>query len=294
MTGARRAEQVALHSLSRLLLAVDRSHEPARAVAERFGAAWSTQWKLAVEDDSIDVVIVSLPQPLRCEVASAALRAGKHVLVEVPVGGPADCDAFVRAARSATGVAKAGFTLRYHPAVARARTFVEEGTIGTPASLHVRYLRRYDGEGALADFLARAADLVAWFAGAPERVYAAGSATDAFALLEYGAGRAATIHVSRAPQTESFSLECIGQRGRVAIEGLGAAFGAETFVAQRRDETGGFQEIAREAFGSADVSYALEWDEFVRALHDGRTYCGNCEDALLAANVVAALNPDAS
>lgn len=281
-----------MHSLSRLLLAIDTSNEPARRVAERFGAAWSTQWKIAVDDDRIDVVIVSLPERLRSEVAVAALRAGKHVLVELPIGaGEDDAGAFASASNGASGLAKAGVPLRYHPGIARARSIVEDGTIGTPVALRVRYLHGGDrGERTLADRVTHATDLVHWFAGVPDHVFAGAGDEDAFALLGYGGGRAATIHVSCAPWKDSFLFEAIGKRGSIAVEGLGAAFGVETLVATKRDESGHVEEFARETYGGPDVSFALEWDEFVRAIHDGRPYHGKAEDALQAARVVTAMH----
>src|SRR5579862_6945938 len=155
--GALRAEQASIHSHTRLLLAVDQSHEPARRVAERFGAAWSTNWSIAVEDERIDAIVVSAPNPARCEIAAAALAADKHVLVELPIGGdPGAALALADAARASRGSLKIGNNLRYHPAIRRAYELAQAGAVGHLVALTAQY-----DEG---DLL-HVADLIHWFAG---------------------------------------------------------------------------------------------------------------------------------
>ena len=58
--------------------------------AERARDAWgsgsaTTDWATAVSRDDVDAVHVCVPNALHAEVAAAALRAGKHVLVEKPI-----------------------------------------------------------------------------------------------------------------------------------------------------------------------------------------------------------------
>src|SRR5206468_3451123 len=73
-------------------------------------------------------------------IAIAALSAGKHVLVEKPMGRSLAEAEQMRAAACAAGrVLKVGFNHRYHPAIAAAWQRVSDGAIGEVINLHCRY-----------------------------------------------------------------------------------------------------------------------------------------------------------
>ncbi|MSX56181.1 MAG: gfo/Idh/MocA family oxidoreductase, partial [Actinobacteria bacterium] len=46
----------------------------------------STDWRTFVERDDLDVISIATPVDLHLEMTLAAIAAGKHVLVEKPVG----------------------------------------------------------------------------------------------------------------------------------------------------------------------------------------------------------------
>jgi predicted dehydrogenase len=179
-----------------------------------------------------------------------------------------EAEVIAAAAAASTGLTKIGCGLRYHPAIARAREIVAEGGIGEPLAVRVRH---DDAEAAI--------DLIHWFAGVPQQAFGYANEQHAFALLRYGGECTASLHASRTPWSSAFSFEAIGPRGSVAIEGVGGADGVVTLRALGRDES----------FRGPDVSAALEWDEFVRAIHDGRPYMGTAEDGLIAARIVHAI-----
>jgi predicted dehydrogenase len=71
----------------------------------------------ALADSEIDAVDICLPTDLHSSVAVAALRAGKHVLVEKPIAlTAAEADAVVREAETAGRILMAGQVLRFIPA----------------------------------------------------------------------------------------------------------------------------------------------------------------------------------
>ena len=86
LIGRRRALEAAGHPDSRCVVVTD--PEPARAaqVAEAAGATPQDDWRAVVRRADVDAVVVSTPNGLLCEIAVAALEAGKHVLVEKPMG----------------------------------------------------------------------------------------------------------------------------------------------------------------------------------------------------------------
>ena len=79
----------------------------------------------------IDAVVVATPALTHAELAIAALRAGKHVLVEKPLAVClADAEAVLAAAEEAGRTLLVGHVLEYHPAVLKLRQLVAEGALG--------------------------------------------------------------------------------------------------------------------------------------------------------------------
>ena len=69
-----------------LAVVCSRHAETAQAFAAAHGAArWTTDFDTIANDRDIDAVIVTTPHPTHASLAVAALRAGKHVLIEKPL-----------------------------------------------------------------------------------------------------------------------------------------------------------------------------------------------------------------
>ena len=91
-------------------------------------AGTETDWRRVLERDDVDLVDICTPGDSHCEIAVAALAAGKHVLCEKPLANSvAEAETMVAAAERAAvhGVrAAVGFTYRRVPAIALARQLV--------------------------------------------------------------------------------------------------------------------------------------------------------------------------
>ena len=95
---------------------VGRRPEPTREFASRYGYLKSTiDFSEALSDPEIDAVILAIPSELHMEYALAAVSAGKHTLVEIPIAmNFADSERVVAAAK------ESGLTLGVvHPLRAR-------------------------------------------------------------------------------------------------------------------------------------------------------------------------------
>lgn len=124
------------------VVAVADTHGPsiaaARAIlAEGPGGAGATRvyrdWRALLDDDAVDAVIVALPNQLHAEVAVAALRRDKHLLLEKPVALTVeDCRRLERAARESRGSAQVGLELRYSAVARRLHGEIVAGRIGAP------------------------------------------------------------------------------------------------------------------------------------------------------------------
>ena len=115
-----------------LKVACGRDKEFLREFAERWG--WEqteTDWRKVVVRDDVDVVDISLPQHLHCEVATAAAQAGKHIFCEKPMAlTVAEAQAMLQAAQGARIKHYINHNYRRCPAVQLARRLIEEGKIG--------------------------------------------------------------------------------------------------------------------------------------------------------------------
>ncbi|WBL19312.1 Gfo/Idh/MocA family protein [Citricoccus sp. NR2] len=169
-----------------LTVLVGRDAERSAAAARQLGWAESaTEWRQVIARDDIDVVDICTPGDSHADIAEAALRAGKHVLVEKPMANTvAEAERMAVAAREAAarGVrAMVGFTYRRTPALQLAQKLIRTGRIGTVRQVRAQYLQdwlsdstspltwRLDknraGSGALGDIGAHLIDMTCFLTG---------------------------------------------------------------------------------------------------------------------------------
>jgi 2-hydroxy-4-carboxymuconate semialdehyde hemiacetal dehydrogenase len=96
---------------------VSRRLEQAQEVADKYGAPHaSTELADVLARDDVDAVILCTPTQLHAEQSIAALRAGKHVQVEIPLADSwADALEVARVAEESDLVAMVGHTRRFNP-----------------------------------------------------------------------------------------------------------------------------------------------------------------------------------
>jgi len=193
-----------------------RSRDQVTAAARRLGwASAETDWRELIRRDDVHIVDICAPGDAHCEIAIAALQAGKHVLCEKPLANTVDeaitmAEAAERAA--ANGVrAMVGFNYRRVPALALARRLVLNGRLGTIRHVRAQYLQdwivdpdfplvwRLDadkaGSGALGDIGAHIIDTAQYVTG--DRLVGVNALLETFVkerpLAEVSAGLDATV-----------------------------------------------------------------------------------------------------
>ncbi|MEV2243868.1 Gfo/Idh/MocA family oxidoreductase [Streptomyces sp. NPDC049970] len=117
----------------RLVAVASRTPEKARTFAERFDCDAVTGYERLLAREDVQAVYIPLPNALHEEWAEAALRAGKHVLVEKSLS--ADGAAALKLARTARerGLAfMENFAFLHHTQHRTVADLVAEGAIGTP------------------------------------------------------------------------------------------------------------------------------------------------------------------
>lgn len=125
--------------------------EIARDAMERFGfEQYTTDWRDIINDPEIEVVSICTPNDCHAAVAIAALEAGKHVLCEKPIAStPKDAKAMVEAAEKAAQngvIAMNAYQYRRVPALALAKKFIDEGSIGRVRNIRCTYLQSWSAD----------------------------------------------------------------------------------------------------------------------------------------------------
>jgi predicted dehydrogenase len=157
-----------------------------------------------------DVVIVTSPDATHHRYVTAALAAGRDVVVEKPLTSTLEgARAIAQAAASSDGQVMVTFNYRYSPRNSKLRQLIASGAIGTVTSVHFEwvldtvhgadYFRRWHRDksvsgGLLVHKSSHHFDLVNWWlADVPETVFAAG------ALRFYGHANAAARGLTPRP-----------------------------------------------------------------------------------------------
>ena len=94
-----------------------RREEQIRGIAEQFGIGnYTIDFNEAINTPGVDAVIIASPTQLHAQQGIAAMRAGKHVMIEIPMcDSVADAEALCDVQKETGKVAMAGHTRRFNP-----------------------------------------------------------------------------------------------------------------------------------------------------------------------------------
>jgi UDP-N-acetylglucosamine 3-dehydrogenase len=222
--------------------------ENARAVAAEFGVPLVHEsWQDLVADPEVEAVDICAPNHLHAEIAIAAARAGKHVLVEKPMAlSLAEADAMIAAAQAARVVLMVAHNLRFSPLYRAVKRLVDEGAIGRPLAARGAFMhagpdefwgatsdwfwdRARAGGGSLLDMGIHMVDLMRWTIRRPVVEVVAMTSRmlkptpfddNAIVLLRFEGGLVGSVQSSwtARPQPDR-SLTVYGEKGYVAAGG---------------------------------------------------------------------------
>ena len=206
-------------------------------VTERYGEL------LARKD--VDAVFIVTPNALHPEHIIAALRAGKHVFCEKPLGmDVASCEAVeAEAKKHPKQKAMIGYVRRFDESYEDAHRRIAEGQIGTPFLVRSQTTDKNDPSGFFVRFAPQSGgifvdmsvhdtDMVRWMLGAPKalRVFSTGTVAvheglracgdidNGVAIVEFEGGKTATIYASRTmPHGHETTTEIVGTTGRLMV-----------------------------------------------------------------------------
>ena len=277
---------------ARLVAVCDADEQKARAIGGRVGARIMRTDEEVFRSDDVDAVVICTPSHQHAEQAIAALEAGKHVLVEKPIGlNAAEAERVVAAAERARLTLMVAMNNRYRPDTLALKPFASGGELGdifltrgawlNQKSRVVRptwrHRRATAGGGALIDLGVQTIDLCLWMLDFPQ-------VTSVFTHLHYptgievedtaaillrlanGAGISLTISWSLVAERDRHYMRMLGTRGSGAISPL-AVF--------KEGDAGGLLDVTPTLPAGREnpytASYRAELEHFVRAASGAET-----------------------
>ncbi|HEU4942991.1 MAG TPA: Gfo/Idh/MocA family oxidoreductase [Gaiellaceae bacterium] len=220
-----------------------------RGAVEQAAARWGwaeavTDWREQVADERVQLFDNGGPNAVHAEPCIEAVRNGKHVLCEKPLGlGAEESHRMWQEAEGAGVVHVCGFNYRFVPAVRLVRELLDAGDLGDVVHFRARYLQswgwdadeaiwRFDpaqaGTGALGDLGTHIIDLARYLVGeiaavsAVVRTVVPGRQVDDHfvATIEFENGVAGTLEASRLARgrINSNAFEVNGTKGSAAFD----------------------------------------------------------------------------
>jgi predicted dehydrogenase len=294
LIGIKRAEAILSLGTDKVAGLYDINKQRMQNLARKTGAQIYPSWQKLVSDPEIDCVIVAVYHKILPKIALAALKNGKYVLAEKPLGNNAsEAKQIAKASKEAGRILKVGFNHRFHPAILKARQLFKNGKIGKllyiravyghggrkDYDLEWRIQKKFSRGGEMYDQGSHLIDLGYWFAGEFKCAFASTKnyfwektslEDNAFCQLEAKTGQTLHFQVSLTQWKNRFTFEVYGTGGYLLISGLGRSYGVETLTYGKRV---GLGQVPREQvwqFLKGDDSWNLEWLEFKQAIAQKR------------------------
>lgn len=294
-------------------VACDQQMERAKKIAAQSpGCLATAAYAEAVTSPQVDVVMIATVNSALAPIALAAVKNGKHVLVEKPAAiKVAELEEIEAAAGKTGALVRVGYNHRYHPACLKALELFRSGALGPMMFVRGRYGHggrigyekewRADpaisGGGELIDQGVHLIDLAGIFLGDFTQVE--GHATtyfwkmpvddNAFLNLRNAAGQTAWLQVSCSEWKNLFSLEIYGRDAKLHWEGLGGSYGVEKLTYYKMLPQMGPPETTVWEFPRGDESWKLEMAEFFEDIKLNRRPVPGLKEAKDALRVVEAI-----
>lgn len=239
-----------------------------------------------------DGVFVTNPISSHIPVALTAARAGCHLFVEKPISHTLEgIDELTGLVLKNSLRLMVGYNFRFHPLLREMKTLCDGGAIGTLLSAHAELVENIDdwhpwedyrdcyaayksgGSGAALNF-SHGIDLLYWFFGMPERVFAVGGKLTPLtgdvddmlkSVLEFGNGVIASLYLDIWQRPPRHWLEVIGTEGKLLWD-----YYDESLTLTSRDKPPIKKTRQKPAGFTRNDTFVDEAEDFIRAIQDNR------------------------
>jgi predicted dehydrogenase len=254
----------------------------------------ATDLEELLRSESVHAVIVSTANNALAPITLAAVRAGKHVIVEKPGAIASEHLAEIESAAARTdSLVRIGYNHRFHPAFLKIRELMRDEALGEIMFVRARYGHggrvgyerewradpKLSGGGELIDQGVHLIDLAGMFLGEFTRMDGHAITAfwnmpvddNAFLSLRTAQGKTAWLHVSCTEWKNLFSFEIYFRHAKLHVEGLGGSYGLERLHYYQMLPQMGPPETIIYEFSRGDESWAIELNEFIEDIRLRRT-----------------------
>jgi predicted dehydrogenase len=258
LIGLKRAEAISRITDFTLYLVADIYIHKSKSLTEKFGGTFTDNWKDIVNSKNIDFIIICTQHDIAVDIALEALRNGKHVLCEKPLGRNSnEASKIIAMAELTERKIMVGFNYRFYPHVKRAKELIINGYIGEPlylkATLGHAARPDYDkewrvdpkrgGAGALLDPGVHIIDLARYLMD-DELIEGSHQFQNAYWNIVYednafvnaktSKGKSVILHSSITEWKNIFSIEIVGSDGYIKLKGRGGYYGEPCIFMNKR------------------------------------------------------------
>jgi predicted dehydrogenase len=261
---------------------------------------------LLLDDPDLDAVIIATPPRTHHAIVGAALRAGKHVLVEKPLATTtADAEDLIAIADTGGVVLMPGHTFLYSPSVNKVKELVRGGALGevyfvTSSRMN---LGKYQADGVVCDLAPHDFSILLYWLEEPIvrvaasacSVFQANVPETAFLTLTFASGATANVQLSWLAPRKVRQMTVVGSQRMVQYDDTSADEAVRVYDR-------GMEFSTPRNFGEYQLTYrsgdivaprleaaeplSLELQDFARAITTGSTPRSHAQ---LGLEVVAAM-----
>lgn len=218
---------------TKLVGVADVSEEHVNQVARKYGVTGYTDYRHMLAQQRPDVVTVAVPTSLHQEVATAAMEAGAHVLIEKPIAATVEeAQALIARAAELERQLMVGHIVRFNPAIQALKQHLDAGELGRIFQIVCRrtgpFPARIRDVGVVVDLAPHDLDVMRFISGAePVRIYAETERqihTDhedsLAAVLRFDQGFTGMLEINWLTPTKVREVVVLGERGMFRVDDL--------------------------------------------------------------------------
>ena len=311
LIGRKRA--LAMPASGKVCLLSDKNNVIAEALASDLPDAKVVEdWRDICSSTDIDAVIVSVSHDSLASISIAAIRNGKHLLVEKPAARTAnEFRQVVKEAEQKGVVLKVGYNHRYHPSLLKAKEIIQNNILGPLMFVRGRYghggrvgyenewraQKEISGGGELIDQGSHLIDLSMWILGDFNKVHGVTPTffwdmeveDNCFLSLTTKTGQMAWLHASWSEWKNMFCFEIYGREGKIQIDGLGGSYGRESLILYQMSAEMGPPATVNYEFPESDNSWRLELVDFIGSIGGKNTLQSDGNSALRVLEIIESI-----
>ena len=263
----------------------DTKEEAALKFAQEFHCKKAGSLDEVLKDKEVEALIIATPNGFLSEIATKAIKAKKHILIEKPGGRTSrEIKEIWSAWKASKVVVHFGYNHRFHPGIIKAKEIIDSGKYGPVLFIRAKYghggrlgyekewrfKKELSGGGELIDQGSHLLNLTNFFIGEMGKVKSTAKTLfwktsledTAFVLLENEKSQVASLSVSCVEWKNLFSFEIMLEKAKIQIDGLGGSYGTEKLTFYKMKPEMGPPETEEFTFDEPDNSWKTENEVF--------------------------------